>query len=94
MGFEDRHRHTGLNRERLVVLELLQSRDDRVEAFPVAGSFTDTAIDDQVFHPLGVLEVVLGRRERAAARVLAVIDAAPRAHSSSTFRLGDRAAYS
>ena len=49
MSFENSHRFSGLNQERLVVLQALEGFDDPVIAVPVAGRTSDPSVDDEVF---------------------------------------------
>ena len=55
-----------LDQQRLVVLQLAQRREDRVEALPVAGGAADAAVDDELLRVLGDLriEIVLDHAQR------------------------------
>ena len=81
MRFENADRLPRLDQQRLVVVKLLERRDDRVVAFPVARGAADAAVDDQILRPLRNLGIEIVhehpqrrfgepalRGERAAAR--------------------------
>ncbi len=63
MSPENSHWLARLDQQRLIVVELLQRRDDSVEAFPVAGSLAAAAVDDEFFGPLGDLFESLLKRD-------------------------------
>ena len=66
VGLEDADRLARLDQQRLVVAEFAQRRDDRIEAFPVARSAPDAAVDDELLWILGDLgvEVVVEHPQR------------------------------
>ena len=53
VGAEDPDRLSRLDQQGLVVLHLLEGRDDLIEALPVAGRSADAAVDHQVLRALG-----------------------------------------
>ncbi len=57
MGAEDADRFAGLDRQRLVVAEAFELRDDAIERGPVARGFPDPAVDDEVAGTLGDLRI-------------------------------------
>ena len=65
MRLEHADRLARLHQQRLVVVELAQRREDRVEARPVARRAADAAVDDETLRILGNLriEVVLQHAE-------------------------------
>src|SRR5512147_1070117 len=65
MRLEDPDRLARLDKQRLVVAEFAQRREDRVEAGPVARRAPDTTVDDEALRVLGHLgvEVVLEHAE-------------------------------
>jgi hypothetical protein len=79
-----------LHQQGLVVLQLLQRREDRLEAVPVARRLADAAVDDERVRVLGDLgiEVVLDHPERGLDLPVGTgeLRAARRAHRA---RLGE-----
>jgi hypothetical protein len=81
MGAQDRDRLAGLHQQRLVLGELAQRLQDRLEAVPVARRLADAAVDHQCVgvlghlgievvldHPVGGLDLPVAARERGSAR--------------------------
>jgi hypothetical protein len=56
--FENGHRHSGLDDQRFVIFQGLEGFNNRMITFPVAGAFSNPAIDDQAFGRFRVLHVV------------------------------------
>ena len=54
---EHAHRLSGLHKQCLVVFQIAQRPDDRVERFPVSGRLPRTAINDQLLRMFGDLGV-------------------------------------
>ncbi len=86
VGFEDRHGHAGLDRQRLVVFQVQQSLHDGVVRFPVARALPDAAVDHQPLGRLGILHVVF---QHAQQRLLLPALAAQRRPALGLHRVED-----
>jgi hypothetical protein len=70
VGAEHADRLSGLHEERLIVLQALEGRDDRVESLPRARGAAGAAVHDELVGALGHIrvEVVLEHAERGFLR--------------------------
>jgi len=57
VGFEDGHGLSGLDGQRLVVIEVPEALDEGPETFPVPGRFSRSAVDDELLGLLGNLGI-------------------------------------